>query len=354
MKAHLLSSPAAGLAHIWSRESSYSSAEIASRTGSTLPTHRDWHLHLQIPEVQTGQTSSGSSDTHTSMGNLCHQWVCAGQAALCWGWRYCDPALPRSYGLRMGIRATSTCRPAVPQALLPLCCCVGAADILEGKIYSWIVLFLLLYFIALYSEVSLLCYIAYPCEKNICKEECQSNRNDSFAFVQVLVFWDFFGVVFVVFWFWYRNCRLITAEPRLCARHWSFYFQLMEIFCNNILVQGGKWNTGGSGGNHCVVQHRAGQLLHSSQAKHWPEQPCTTAPCRAAHSHGGNTPSPPWTALSASVLFSVRGSRSCWLPAAIQHGQLCAASTTCLAKWVFSYSHPLRGRKTKDLWKQVK
>lgn len=70
MKAHLLSSPAAGLAHGWSRESDYCSVAIASRTGGTLPTHGDWHHHPQIPEVQTGQTAVGAV-THTPPWRTC-------------------------------------------------------------------------------------------------------------------------------------------------------------------------------------------------------------------------------------------------------------------------------------------
>lgn len=176
--------------------------------------------------------SSGSSDTHTSMENLCCQRVCAGQAALCWGWRCCDPALPRSYGLGTGIRATST-------LLCPRHCCLSAV-VLELQ-RSWRAKYTpgLFYF---YFYTLLLCILRSLCFVilliHVRKISARKNvRAIGMTVLFLLNSWclgTFGGLFLLCFGFGLVIADLSLLSPGCVPAIGPFFFQLMEIFCNDI------------------------------------------------------------------------------------------------------------------------
>lgn len=81
--------------------------------------------------------------------------------------------------------------------MLPLCNRVVTVDALAGKIDLRILIFFMLLFIALYSELSFPLILLILVRRNNCKEESQRNWKKIFALFLLLVFWGFF--CFVVF-----------------------------------------------------------------------------------------------------------------------------------------------------------
>lgn len=114
------------------------------------------------------------------------------------------------------------------------------SDVLAGKIDLRILIFFILLFIALYSELSFPLILLILVRKNNCKEESQRNWK---RFLLCFCYWCF-GC-----FFWYccvfqsviADSSLLStgAEPGIVPS-----FQLTEIFCNHILVQGEKLNIG--------------------------------------------------------------------------------------------------------------
>lgn len=99
--------------------------------------------------------------------------------------------------------------------MLPLCNRVVTVDVLAGKTDLRILIFFILLFIALHSELSfpliLLILVGKKKEKTNCKEESLRNWKKIFALFLLLVFWGFF---FGLLCFLVCNCRLFTAEHR--------------------------------------------------------------------------------------------------------------------------------------------
>lgn len=124
--------------------------------------------------------------------------------------------------------------------MLPLCNHVVTVDALAGKIDLRILIFFMLLFIALYSELSFPLILLILVRRNNCKEESQRNWKKIFALFLLLVFWGFFCFV-VFFWSVIADSSLLStgAEPGIVPS-----FQLTEIFCNHISVQGEKLNIG--------------------------------------------------------------------------------------------------------------